>query len=103
MSFLLFLACGALLVCVLDRLWLAHVARHLDAGHAHRAPLFDPDGYLELIARMTELCHGQRAQVDQLVAHQQLLHPGFTYGEAVRAAMQQLMAPQDAAQVRFSD
>ncbi|MCA1323886.1 hypothetical protein [Herbaspirillum sp. alder98] len=103
MSYLFFLTACLALVCVLDRLWLRHVARHLDPDHPHRAPLFDPDGYLELIARMTELCHGERAEVDGLIAHQQLLHPELTYGEAVRSAMQQLMAPQGATQMRFND
>ncbi|EJM97783.1 hypothetical protein [Herbaspirillum sp. YR522] len=103
MSFLLFIAAWVSLVCGLDRLWLRHVARHLELDARERAPLLDPDGYLELITRMTELCHGERAEVDRLVAHQQLLHPELAYGEAVRAAMQQLMAPQASSQMRFSD
>lgn len=103
MPFLLFLTACVALACVLDRLWLQHVARHLDPDRRERLPLPDPEGYLELIARMTELCHGQRAEVDCLIARQQLLHPELAYGEAVRSAMQQLMAPQASSQMRFND
>jgi hypothetical protein len=96
MPFLFFLACAVLLVCVLDRLWL----RHVDG--VARGPLFDPDGTLDVIARMAELCHGDRVQVDLLIARQRQLHPELTHGDAVRSAMQQLMAPQ-ASSRRFSD
>lgn len=86
LNWLFLLALGALLVYAADRAWLAHVAR---AGER----LHDPDGYLELTARMTELCHGDRAQVDALIDAQKRLSPEATHAEAVRLAMRRLLDP----------
>jgi hypothetical protein len=70
-----------------DRAWLRHVARE-------DLPLHDPEGYLEMTARMTELCHGDRARVDALVAQQRQRLPQASHAELVRLAMQDLLAPQ---------
>lgn len=86
LNWLIFLALAALAVYAADRAWLAHVARADEILH-------DPEGYLELTARMTELCHGDRAQVDALVEEQKRLHPQATHAEAVRLAMRRLLDP----------
>lgn len=85
-AYFILLGLGVLAVCVLDRAWLRHVAR--EDGRLH-----DPDGYLELTARMTELCHGDRARVDALVEEQKRQHPQATHAEAVRLAMRRLLDP----------
>jgi hypothetical protein len=89
LNWLLLLALAVLAVYAADRAWLAHVAR---AGRR----LHDPDGYLELTARMTELCHGDRARVDLLIGEQKRLHPQATHAEAVRLAMRRLLDPEAA-------
>jgi hypothetical protein len=61
-------------------------------------PLSDPQGYLEMTARMTELCHGDRARVDQLIARQRQRFPQAAHAELVRLAMRQLLEPQSARQ-----
>lgn len=86
-QWLLFMALGLLAIVLADRAWLRHVART-------DLPLHDPDGYLEWTARMTELCHGDRAEVERLVDHQKRRHPQLSHGEAVRLAMHQLLAPE---------
>ncbi|MBP0597206.1 hypothetical protein J8I26_03770 [Herbaspirillum sp. LeCh32-8] len=89
LNWLLFLALGALAMLAADRAWLRRVSRSDGALH-------DPDGYLELTARMTELCHGDRRQVDALIEAQQQLHPQATHAEAVRLAMRHLLEPEAA-------
>ncbi|MBB5393189.1 MULTISPECIES: hypothetical protein [unclassified Herbaspirillum] len=88
LNWLLFLAVGVLAVYAADRAWLRHVERSGQRLH-------DPEGYLELTARMTELCHGDRAHVDRLIGEQKRLHPQATHADAVRLAMRQLLAPQE--------
>lgn len=86
-TWLVMIGAAVLAVLLADRAWLRHVARR-------DLPLHDPQGYLESIARMTELCHGQREQVDWLVQAQQRRHPQASHEQAVQLAMQQLLAPQ---------
>ncbi len=93
LNYLLFLALAVLAVYAADRAWLRHVAR---AGER----LHDPEGYLELSVRMTELCHGDRRQVDLLIEEQKRLHPQATHAEAVRLAMRRLLEPQAVASRR---
>jgi hypothetical protein len=87
LNWLLLLALGVLAVYAADRAWLRRVARADESLH-------DPDGYLELTARMTELCHGDRRQVDLLIEEQKRLHPQATHAEAVRLAMRRLLDPE---------
>lgn len=88
----LILICLAVLACyAADRAWQRHVQRE-------DLPLHDPQGYLEMMTRMSELCHGDRARVDALVVHQrQRLGPDATHAEMVREAMQSLLDPQSGA------
>ena len=88
LNWMLFLAAAVLAVYAADRAWLRHVARTAQQLH-------DPEGYLELTARMTELCHGDRAHVDALVEEQKRLHPQATHADAVRLAMRQLLEPRE--------
>ena len=86
------LICLAILaVYAADRAWLRHVQRE-------DLPLHDPQGYLEMTARMTELCHGDRARVDQLIARQRQRFPQAPHAELVKLAMRQLLEPQAARQ-----
>ncbi|MBV8623545.1 MAG: hypothetical protein JO174_08670 [Herbaspirillum sp.] len=90
LSWLSLIVLSLLATAAADRAWLRHVARD-------DLPLHDPEGYLEMTARMTELCHGDRARVDALVAQQrQRLPQGghASQAELVRRAMQDLLAPQ---------
>lgn len=84
---LVLLALCCLLIVVADRAWLRHAART-------DLPLHDPHGYLDMTARMTELCHGQRAQVEALIRAQRQHLPQASQAELVRLAMQALLAPQ---------
>nr|WP_198980626.1 hypothetical protein [Herbaspirillum sp. ASV7] len=87
LSWLFLIALFLLATLAADRAWLRHVARE-------DLPLHDPEGYLEMTARMTELCHGDRARVDALVAQQRQRLPQASHAELVRLAMQDLLAPQ---------
>ncbi|QBP75661.1 hypothetical protein E2K99_11800 [Herbaspirillum huttiense] len=87
-----------LLICLVvlalyaaDRAWLRYVRRE-------DVPLHDPQGYLEMTARMTELCHGDRMRVDQLIARQRQRFPQAGHAELVRLAMRALLEPQSASQ-----
>ena len=90
LSWLSLIVLSLLATAAADRAWLRHVARD-------DLPLHDPEGYLEMTARMTELCHGDRARVDALVAQQRQRLPQGSHAsqaELVRRAMQDLLAPQ---------
>ena len=87
LSWLFLVALSFLATLAADRAWLRHVARE-------DLPLHDPEGYLEMTARMTELCHGDRQRVDALVAQQRQRFPGARQAELVSLAMQDLLAPQ---------
>ena len=87
LSWLSLMVLSLLATAAADRAWLRHVARD-------DLPLHDPGGYLEMTARMTELCHGDRARVDALVAQQRQHLPQAGHAELVRLAMQDLLAPQ---------
>ncbi|KAF1040372.1 MAG: hypothetical protein GAK35_03484 [Herbaspirillum frisingense] len=87
LNWLLFLSLSILVIYAADRAWLRHVAR---AGES----LHDPQGYLELTARMTELCHGDRARVDELIAQQKRASPDAPHADAVRLAMRKLLEPE---------
>ncbi|WP_343652052.1 hypothetical protein [Herbaspirillum sp.] len=84
---LLLMSCAVLALFAADRAWLRHVARD-------DLPLHDPDGYLEMTARMTELCHGDRGRVEALLALQRQRHTQATQAEVVRLAMRELLEPQ---------
>jgi len=47
---------------------------------------------------MTELCHGDRMRVDQLIARQRQRFPQAGHAELVRLAMRALLEPQSASQ-----
>ena len=88
----LILICLAVLACyAADRAWQRYVERD-------DLPLHDPEGYLEMMARMVELCHGDRARVDALVAQQrQRMGPQAAHAEVVRQAIEALLDPQSGA------
>lgn|GEM_PF-990414 len=87
LEWLLFLAGMALLICIADRFWLRHAA---DPD----LPLYDPEGYLELTARMTELCHDDRDEVARRIDDARQAYPEATHAQVVRLAMQRLLAPE---------
>ncbi|MCI1016562.1 hypothetical protein HWE04_22090 [Herbaspirillum sp. C7C2] len=87
LPWLILMSCAVLALFAADRAWLRHVSRE-------DRPLHDPEGYLEMTARMTELCHGDRGRVDALLALQRQRHPQATQAEVVRLAMRELLEPQ---------
>ena len=86
LPWLILMSCAVLALYAFDRAWLRHVSRE-------DRPLHDPDGYLEMTARMTELCHGDRAKVDALLDVQRQRHAQATQAEVVRLAMRELLEP----------